>query len=130
MSEQSKGFTVNDRRHFTADGSPRETGEEKPTAVPGSDAEAVRPSPPPASADLGSFLLSLAGQASVLLGLDAEGEKQRNVDLEGARHIISVLEMLKDKTEGRRSAEEDRLLEGLLYELRVAWVSRSRAGVA
>lgn len=66
----------------------------------------------------------------MLLGLDAEGEKQRNVDLEGARHIISVLEMLKDKTEGRRSAEEDRLLEGLLYELRVAWVSRSRAGVA
>jgi len=130
MSEQSKGFTVNDRRHFTADGSPREAGKEKPTSVPGSDAEAVRPSPLPASADFGSFLLSLAGQASALLGLAAEGEKQPNVDLEGARHIISVLEMLKDKSEGRRSAEEDRLIEGLLYELRIAWVSRSRAGVA
>ena len=89
----------------------------------------MQPSPPPASADFASFLLSLAGQASALLGLDAEGEKPP-VDLEGARHIISVLEMLKDKTEGRRSAEEDRLLEGLLYELRIAWVSRSRAGVA
>ena len=129
MSEESKGFTVNDRRHFTADGSPRAPGKEKPTAVPGSDAEAVQPSPLPASADFASFLLSLAGQASALLGLDAEGEKPP-VDLEGARHIISVLEMLKDKTEGRRSAEEDRLLEGLLYELRIAWVSRSRAGVA
>jgi hypothetical protein len=130
MSEQSKGFTVNDRRHFTADGSPRKVSEEKPTADPGSDAEAVASSPPPAHVDFGSFLLSLAGQASALLGLDGEGEKQQDLDLEGARHIISVLEMLKEKTEGRRTPEEDRLLEGLLYELRIAWVSRSRAGVA
>lgn len=126
MSEQPKGFTVNDRRHFTADGTPRAERDEAPApadagATPG-EQERV---------DLGSFLLSLAGQASLLLGLGAEsGQDAPKVDLAGARQIISILEMLADKTEGRRSAEEDRLLKGILYELRMAWVARARTSVA
>jgi len=127
MSEESKGFTVNDRRHFTADGFPRDVRDE-PTPLP--RPEPGEEPPPLPNVDFGSFLISLAGQASVLLGLGAEGEKDARVDLAGARQIISILEMLKEKTEGRRSAEEDRLLEGLLYELRIAWVSRSQAGSA
>lgn len=133
MSEQSKGFTVNDRRHFTADGSPREEREEKAREekAPSPEPEAQTAPPPFAEkVDFGSFVISLAGQASVLLGLDVGGEAKPQLDLAGARQLISILEMLKDKTEGRRSAEEDRLLEGLLYELRTAWVSRSRASGA
>ena len=37
--------------------------------------------------------------------------------------MIGVLEMLKDKTEGRRTPQEDQLLDGLLYELRMAYVA-------
>src|SRR5262245_47861962 len=103
MSEQSKGFTVNDRRHFTADGSPRVEQDEKPDEKP-------EPAEPPASApapeegvDFASFLLSLAGQASQLLGLSPEPGADQKADLAGARQIISILEMLRDKTEGRRS---------------------------
>jgi hypothetical protein len=80
-------------------------------------------------ADFGQFLLSLGAQAGMLLsgqglpeGTDA-GEA-----LAGARSIISILEMLKGKTEGRRTAQEDEVLEGLLYQLRMAYVERSRAG--
>lgn len=130
MSEQPKGFTVNDRRHFAPDGSPRELDAEPAAPEPGgSEADAA------ASAaegiDFGGFLLSLAAQASQLLGLAVEdGAPAREPDLPAARQIISILEMLKDKTEGRRTAEEDRLLEGILYELRMAWVVRSRSGVA
>jgi hypothetical protein len=132
MSEDRKGFTVNDRRHFTPDGCVRATGEEvlgrapepaRPTAVaePPLGAEAG------AEVDFGSFLLTLAGQASVLLGLAVpEGEKP-NLDLKGARSVIAVLEMLQAKTEGRRTPEEDQLLEGLLYELRMAYVARARS---
>jgi len=35
--------------------------------------------------------------------------------------------VLRDKTEGRRTEEEERILQGILYELRMAFVSRTRA---
>jgi hypothetical protein len=139
-----KPFAVNDRRHFTAEGQPRETAPEdeasepvdktsggaasEPTvgAAPLRDerAEAAGPAP---RADLGSFCLSLATQASVLLdgrGLP-EGASAAE-GLQGARSIIAILEMLHDKTEGRRTAEESEILEGVLYELRLAYVARAR----
>ena len=80
-------------------------------------------------ADFREFLVSLGAQAGMLLagqglpeGADA-GEA-----LAGARSIISILEMLKEKTEGRRTSQEDEILEGLLFELRMAYVEKSRAG--
>jgi hypothetical protein len=47
--------------------------------------------------------------------------------LESARSIISILEMLKGKTEGRRTSQEDALLDGLLFELRMRYVEKTRA---
>ncbi|PYQ12878.1 MAG: hypothetical protein DMF80_17030 [Acidobacteria bacterium] len=46
--------------------------------------------------------------------------------MDGARSIVGLLEILKEKTEGRRTSDEDRVLDGLLYELRMAFVARSR----
>ena len=46
--------------------------------------------------------------------------------LAGARQIVAILEMLKDKTEGRRTADEDALLAELLFQLRMAYVERAR----
>ena len=43
-----------------------------------------------------------------------------------ARSLIGILEMLRDKTEGRRTPREEEVLEGLLYELRMAYVARAR----
>ena len=135
MGEESKPFTVTDRRKFTADGRPRAVEAESPgeaEAAPSEPrAESRRPSPrerggEPA-ADFAGFLVSLAAQASHLLTAD-EGSPLDN--LAGARHMISILEMLQDKTEGRRDAEEDRLLERLLYELRLAYVERSKTVTA
>jgi hypothetical protein len=130
MSEQPKGFTVNDRRHFAPDGSPRDARPEPPQA-PASAPAGSGPRADAEPVDFGAFLLSLAAQATALLGIAApEGEPAAEPDLAGARQIISILEMLKDKTEGRRSSEEDRLIAGILYELRMAWVARSRSSVA
>jgi hypothetical protein len=44
----------------------------------------------------------------------------------GARQIVAILEMLKQKTEGRRTADEDALFAALLFELRMAYVERTR----
>jgi hypothetical protein len=61
------------------------------------------------------------------LGAQAlEALEARPPALQQARTMIAVLEMLRDKSEGRRTAEESEVLEGLLYELRMTFVERSR----
>jgi hypothetical protein len=146
MSEDRKGFTVNDRRHFTADGQVRpERIEESPVEATPTAAEPILPAPvtaagnavpPPAERPMGhavslaDLLVQLAGNASVLLGLAAPEGEAPHVDLDGAREVIGILEMLRDKTEGRRTAEEDKLLQGILYELRMSFVGQARVGGA
>lgn len=150
MGEESKPFTVTDRRKFTATGelrgdvseSAHEAGADVPVretperdaSVPHSsvaeaagslgsperDSEPV-PSSQQASGDavdLSSFIYSLAMQASQLLS--SPGQE----DVQGARHMISILEMLEAKTAGNRDEQEEGLLEKVLYELRMAYVAR------
>jgi Domain of unknown function (DUF1844) len=124
MSQEPKSFTVNDRRHFTSDGDPREESQEVNTT-----AEPARPAgkapQAPAPAEFGAFILSLAAQAGYLLAADGE---EAAGSLEDARHLIAIIEMLKDKTEGRRTEGEDQILATVLYELRMGYVARTRAG--
>lgn len=75
--------------------------------------------------DFIGLLVSLATQAGYLMS--PEPGSGAVPDLPGARAIIGLLEILKEKTEGRRTPEEDRVLQGLLYELRMAFVARNRA---
>ena len=63
----------------------------------------------------------------MLLGGGDRREGGRRPILEGARSFITLLEVLQEKTQGRRTPEEDRVLEGLLYELRMAYVTRTQA---
>jgi len=132
MSESDKSFTVSDRRHFTPDGRPREDGDGEEAATPraafeaGAGAGRVVPGPP---VDFSHFVLGLAAQAGALLGGgEAPGSATPEESLEAARTIISILEMLKDKTEGRRTPEEEALLSDLLFELRMTYVGKTRAG--
>jgi hypothetical protein len=145
MSDDKKPFTVNDRRHFTVDGETRDedSSREEPEAqsAPAATADPVRPGPaapdpdlhtardagPRPGLDFAGLILSLGAQASLLLGLAEDHEDAPPPDLEGAKAIISLLEVLREKTEGRRTEDEERVLEGILYELRMAYVSRTRA---
>jgi hypothetical protein len=133
MSQEQKPFAVNDRRHFTADGQARENdpAPEAPAPSPASPAES--PANPPLGAagpaEFGQFILTLGAQAGFLLSGQggAEGAPPAEA-LQDARALISIIEMLKDKTEGRRTPDEDRILDGVLYELRLGYVAR--AGVS
>jgi Domain of unknown function (DUF1844) len=139
MSDRDKPFTVSDRRHFTPEGEPRreEVRPSRPPAAekPREESPASRPTPPsgaPAEkADFSGFVMSLAGQAVALMAGEGLPEGSSPAEaLEGARSIIAILEMLKDKTEGRRTAAEDELLEGLLFELRMGYVAKARVSGA
>jgi hypothetical protein len=139
MSDRDKPFTVSDRRHFTPDGQPR-SEDEQPTAPPTAEKPKEEPPPrrpaPPAGApvekaDFSGFVMSLAGQAVALMTGEGLPEGTPPAEaLEGARSIIAILEMLKDKTEGRRTAAEDELMDGLLFELRMGYVAKARVSGA
>jgi hypothetical protein len=132
--EERKPFAVKDRRHFTAEGEARPDGPE----VSAPDEEPAQAVEPPAAfgdpvphgePDLVGLLLSLAAQASALLGMgggDADEGGAPQVDLAGARGLIGLLEVLERKTQGNRTPEEEQVLTGVLYELRMAYLARAR----
>lgn len=79
--------------------------------------------------DFSTFILSLSHSAFMYLG-DAptpEGAAGgRNLVM--ARQTIDILALLADKTRGNLSGEEERLLEQILYELKLRYVEASKVG--
>jgi hypothetical protein len=71
-----------------------------------------------------SFLMSIASNAASALGMmEHPVTHQREVDVELGKHWIDVLGMLQKKTTGNLTAQEKRMLEGLLADLRMQYVS-------
>ena len=77
--------------------------------------------------DFTTFVLSIASAAYMGLGLvppEAGQAPETNIDL--AKQNIDLLEMIFEKTKGNRTADEDRLIEQLLFELRLRFVEFSK----
>ena len=71
-----------------------------------------------------SFIMSIASNAASALGMmEHPVTHQREVDVELGKHWIDVLGMLQKKTAGNLSAKEKQMLEGLLADLRMQYVS-------
>lgn len=142
--EQSeRGFTVADKRLFNKSGERRPTAEQPdvtPTPTPPLRQESPRaeapPSPPPAAdmpprgmppADFSTFVAMLANNVMMFLGqIPDPVSQQPRLDLAQAKHTVDILLMLRDKTRGNLTAEEDHLLQELLPQLQMAYVSVSR----
>lgn len=83
------------------------------------------PLPPP---DLTFLASNLYLQGLVALGLTADPAAEKVVvRLDLARHTIDLLAMLQQKTEGNRTPEETEALDGMLHELRLAFVQVQQA---
>lgn len=70
-----------------------------------------------------TFILSLNTAALVHLGEIPDPitqKKQSNLLL--AKQTIDTLEMLKEKTKGNLTVEEEKLLESILFELKLKYV--------
>lgn len=122
MTENNdKGFTVNDRRAFNADGSPISDADHKAGSQK-IEETCGKGSMPKVSFD--TLIASLNASALFSLGAlqdpSAEGESQK--DLEMARYTIDLLEMLEEKTRGNLSKEEEEMLKHVLYDLRMIYV--------
>ncbi len=73
--------------------------------------------------DFHTFVLSLGSSALLHLGElehpDAGGKQQ---DLPLAKHTIDILAMLEAKTKGNLTGPEEKLIQSLLYDLRLRYV--------
>ena len=86
------------------------------------------PADPLPRIDFSTFVLSLAASAMVHMGMapGPDGNAQKPPELAMARQIIDTLEILMEKTRGNLDADEERLLQSVLYEVRMAFVRAER----
>ncbi len=89
-------------------------------------AKASRPGRPADASIFSDLVVQLATQAAMYLGLvtDPLGP-QFPTDLRAARQMIDIISMLKEKTAGNLTPDEGVLLERVLTDLRMQFVSMS-----
>jgi len=79
-------------------------------------------------ASFANFMMSIASNAASSLGMmEHPVTGKREVDLELGKHWIDILGMLQQKTRGNLLAQEQQVLEGLLADLRMQYVSLTNA---
>ena len=102
---------------------PGETGSPSPES--GAEVELPGADDP---ASFASFMMSIASNAASSLGMmEHPVTGKREVDLELGKHWIDVLGMLQEKTRGNLLPQEQQILEGLLADLRMQYVSLTNA---
>ena len=133
MAEEEKGFVIKDKRSFDDKGELRDEAPAQEEKEPGKDEqkkdsedeESKRPPLP--EANFTSLIFSLSSSALVNLGEVPDpntGKKQK--DLQIAKHTIDIIAMLKEKTVGNLTEEEDKFLEAVLADIRWRFVNASK----
>ena len=143
--QAEKAFTISDKRLFTKEGArrdpdtPRETPTTSPPPPPGREApraaEPPRQRPEPGAgarrdlppADFTMLVNMLVTNAMVFLGqMPAPGSQQYMRNLPQAQHMIDLLMVLREKTQGNLTQDEEQMMQDLLPQLQMAYVSASR----
>jgi hypothetical protein len=150
MEEQDdkRGFKVQDRRRFSAEGEAKPGGDDAPSealdikskpaasgAEPASKPQAAAAQPaasrqssePPPELTFAAFLWSLSEQALAALGEipDPMSGKVTH-DLILAQQMIDIIIMLRDKTRGNLDPHEQALLKEILSSLQMKYVEMAR----
>lgn len=127
-----KGFTVQDRRRFSP-----ETGEARPDSAASSTETAPSAAPseapdahsheahaePLPEINFSTFVISLSTQALMHLGeVPSPFSGKVETDVPAAKQMIDLFAMLRDKTRGNLNSNEDRLMEDVLFDLRMKYV--------
>jgi hypothetical protein len=128
MSEnEEKGFVFKDRRKIFSE-SDQEPEQKKPTPqeepVQQREEPKEQPSYPPLpEVNFSTLIVSLSTEILFHMGElphPVSGETKKDLPL--AKHAIDTLAMLKEKTQGNLTEDEQKLLEGMLYDLRMAYI--------
>jgi hypothetical protein len=133
---EGNGFVVRDRRQFTPDGEVRteaDTKRDDTKAEVQAEKEAKKdeaqhrePVQLP-EINFPSFILSLSSSALLHFGEipdPVSGAKERNLPM--AKQTIDILGVLKEKTQGNLTNDEEQLIDNLLHDLRIKYVEESK----
>ena len=128
MPEQEKGFVVKDRRMFSQEGQPSPPGEPGPAETQDRKPEdaaagAQPPLAPLPEINFPTFIASLNASALVHLGViedPVSGKAEKSLAM--AKQTIDILSMLQQKTAGNLTPDEEAMLKGILYDLRIFYV--------
>jgi len=77
--------------------------------------------------DFSTFIFSLGSAALINLGVTPNPINQKTEkNLDEAKQHIDLLAILKDKTKGNLTPDEEKLMDNLLHSLRMHWISESK----
>jgi len=125
--EEKKGFTIRDRRvsshpEESAKGESGKTEERTERPKRERSGKEAEPHPLP-EIDFSAFIFSLSTSALLHLGEVPDPVTQkREKNLPLAKQTIDILGMLKEKTRGNLTSDEEKLMENLLTDLRWRYV--------
>lgn len=132
--EDEAAFKVQDRRRFNPDGTRKaehaesnDTEEGRKNAPPDRNATGAQNGPrktqPPFELNFTTFVLSLASSVQIALGIVPNPLTQKvEKHLASAKQTIDILGILQEKTKGNLADDENKLLQQVLYELRVQYL--------
>jgi hypothetical protein len=135
---EGNGFVVRDKRQFTPDGEVKTDAETKKddtkteaqaeTEAKKEEGQKQEPVKLP-EINFPSFILSLSSSALLHFGDIPDpmsGKQERNLPM--AKQTIDILGVLKEKTQGNLTNDEEQLLDNLLHDLRIKYVEESKKG--
>jgi len=135
--EQEKGFKVQDKRSSSQENSSETAQAETQTTVEPGQPQEPRQEPSAPEYDASSaqlpeanfmtLIISLAFPVQMSLGLIPDPMTQQvRKDLEQAKFHIDLLGILREKTQGNLTEEEEQAFEQVLFDLRMAYVEVSK----
>ena len=145
--KHDESFRVVDRRMFNAEGELRQEAVEQERREEERQANQKASAPPspaspatqnsakapaaeavPPSRSFQMLVDLLARNAALFLGGYTDPSTGRAIlDLEGAREVIDMIEVLREKTRGNLAAEDDRFLVEVLGSLKLSFMEMTKA---
>ncbi len=123
---QDKDIKVEDKRRFVVGENGKAIVNEKETDESRGSETDARTIP---EASFSNFILSLNAQALVFLGALPHPETNKiESNILMAKHTVDILEILKEKTRGNLTEEEQKLLDDILFRLKLIYVEVQKKG--
>lgn len=80
-----------------------------------------------AEPDFNIFITSLGMQAMIFMGEMVNPiTNETKIELPRAKYLIETISMIKDKTKGNLTTEENKLIDDMLYTLQIKYAEKAK----